>query len=154
MKERDESPIVIIVSRMISPFIMLFGAYVIAHGHYSPGGGFQGGAMLAASLLLIRLAAGSRISDLQFRRVWGTPVGIVGVFIFFGVGLVAMINGGEFLNYAHFIIPGFDGPMLRSLSILVIEVGVGLAVMGILVSIYDDLLEEDEPRELYRREDE
>ena len=147
MKERDESPIVLIVSRVLSPFIMLFGAYVIAHGHYSPGGGFQGGAMLAASLLLIRLAAGSRISDLQFKRTWSMPVGVLGVFIFFGVGLVAMFLGGEFLNYEYFFIPGVDGPMLRSLSILIIEVGVGLAVMGMLVSIYDDLLEEDERRE-------
>ncbi|MCK9230453.1 MAG: hypothetical protein M0Q23_05760 [Syntrophales bacterium] len=154
MKERDESPIVIIVSRMISPFIMMFGAYVIAHGHYGPGGGFQGGALLAASILLIRLTAGSRISELQFRRIWGTPIGVVGVSIFFGVGVICMLNGGEVLNYAHFIIPGVDGPMLRSLGILVVEVGIGLAVMGILVSIYDDLLEEDEPRELYRREDE
>jgi len=148
VKERDESPIVLIVSRVLSPFIMLFGAYVIAHGHYSPGGGFQGGAMLASSVLLIRLAAGSRISELQFKRAWGTPLGIAGVSLFFGVGLVAVLFGGQFLNHEFFhLIPGVTGPMLRSLSILVIEVGVGLAVMGILVSIYDDLLEEDERRE-------
>jgi len=147
VKERDESPIVLIVSRALSPFIMLFGAYVIAHGHYSPGGGFQGGSMLAASILLIRLAVGSRISELHFKRSWGTPLGVAGVSIFFGVGLVAMILGGELLNYDYFFIPGVTGPMLRSLSILIIEIGVGLAVMGILVSIYDDLLEEDERRE-------
>ncbi len=141
MIKRDGSPIVLIVSRALSPFIMLFGCYVIAHGHYSPGGGFQGGAMLAASLLLVRLAAGSSIAELQFKKAWGTPVGILGVVIFFGVGFVAMLLGGEFLNYEYFFIPGLTGADLRSMSILIIEIGVGLAVMGILVSIYDDLLE-------------
>lgn len=140
MKRTDDSPIVIMVSRALSPFIMLFGWYVIAHGHYSPGGGFQGGAMLAASLLLIRLSIGSNLGELQFKKVWGTPVGILGVFIFFGVGLIAMLLGGEFLNYEYFFIPSLTGAELRSMSILIIEVGVGLAVMGILVSIYDDLL--------------
>ena len=122
---------------------MLFGAYVITHGHYSPGGGFQGGAMLAAGVLLIRLTAGSRISEILFKRSWGTPAGVSGVFIFFAVGLTAMFFGGEFLNYDYFFIPTVTGPMLRSASILIIEIGVGLAVMGILVSIYDDLMEED-----------
>lgn len=141
MIKKDESPIVLIVSRALSPFIMLFGWYVIAHGHYSPGGGFQGGAMLAASILLIRLAAGTSMAELQFKKVWATPAGVIGVFIFFGAGLAAVLLGGEFLNYEYLVFPGFTGAELRSFSILIVEVGIGLAVMGFLVSIYDDLIE-------------
>lgn len=141
MNRIDESPIVLLVCRILSPFIMLFGLYVIAHGHYSPGGGFQGGAMLAASLLIIRLALGTTLSELHFKRAWGLPVGILGVSIFFSVGLISMFNGGDFLDYEYFILPWFTGAALRSMSILVIEVGVGLAVMGIIVSIYDDLMD-------------
>lgn len=141
MNKIDESPIVLIVCRVLSPFIMLFGLYVITHGHYSPGGGFQGGAMLAASLLMIRLAMGTTLSELHFKRAWGLPSGVIGVFIFFIIGIITMIMGGEFLDYEYFILPGLTGAMLRSMAILLVEVGVGLAVMGIIVSIYDDLMD-------------
>lgn len=73
MTRKEDNPIVSIVSRLVSPFIMIFALYVVFHGHYSPGGGFQGGTMLAAAVLLIRLAAGSDISQLQFKSSWGTP---------------------------------------------------------------------------------
>ncbi len=141
MRRYKYNPIIMTVSKGVSPFIMLFGLYVIFHGHYSPGGGFQGGTMLAASLLLIRLAAGFDIAQLQFRRIWGTPVGSIGVLIYFGTGFAALLSGGEFLNYAFLPFAGFTGAELRSLGILMIEIGVGLAVMAILVAIYDDLLE-------------
>jgi multicomponent Na+:H+ antiporter subunit B len=120
---------------------MLFGLYVVFHGHFSPGGGFQGGTLLAAGLLLIRLAAGFDIAQLQFRKILGTPLGSTGVLIYFGTGFLAMVSGGEFLNYGYLPFAGFTAAGLRSLGILMVEIGVGLAVMAILVAIYDDLLE-------------
>ncbi|MCI0469614.1 MAG: sodium:proton antiporter, partial [Nitrospirae bacterium] len=51
-----EDIIVKTLCRFIIPFIQLFGLYVIAHGHGSPGGGFQGGCILAASFVLILIA--------------------------------------------------------------------------------------------------
>lgn len=145
MIRKDENPIVSLVSRMVAPFIMIFALYVIFHGHYSPGGGFQGGTMLAAAVLLIRLAAGREVSQLQFPKSWGTPMGSIGVLIYFSTGFVAMLFGGEFLNY-HFLPLGYDHhhlAMHRYWGTLMVEIGVGLAVMGILVAIYDDLLEGD-----------
>lgn len=135
------NPIILMVSRMVSPFIMLFALYVIFHGHYSPGGGFQGGTILAASLLLMRLSAGREIAQLQFKSTLGTPLGSVGVLIYFGTGFWAMLSGGEFLNYRFLPFAGLTVPELRSIGILMVEIGVGLAVMAILVAIYDDLLE-------------
>jgi multicomponent Na+:H+ antiporter subunit B len=43
--------IVTTICRILIPFIQLFGLYVIAHGHHSPGGGFQGGVILGASII-------------------------------------------------------------------------------------------------------
>ncbi len=140
MTRKDDNPIVSLVSRMISPFIMIFALYVIFHGHYSPGGGFQGGTMLAAAVLLVRLAAGSELGQLQLKKSWGMPMGSIGVLIYFGTGFLAMVMGGNFLNYHHLPL-GLHPDMLRSWGILIVEVGVGVAVMGILVSIYDDILE-------------
>lgn len=127
-------------SRLLTPYIMVFGWYVIIHGHYSPGGGFQGGALLAASILLIRVAGGKQIAKLQIQEFATTPLAIIGVLIYFLTGLVAMIAGGYFLDYGQLPIPGMDAAYLRYTGILIIEVGIGLAVMAILVMIYDNLV--------------
>lgn len=140
MLRYKKNPIIVLVSRIVAPFIMLFALYVISHGHYSPGGGFQGGTILAASVLLLRLAVGSDIAQLLFKKNLGTPLGSAGVLIYFGTGFLAMLSGGEFLNY-RFLPFGLEPAELRSLGILMVEIGVGLAVMAILVAIYDDLLE-------------
>lgn len=140
MERKKDNPIVSLVSRTVSPFIMLFALYVIFHGHYSPGGGFQGGTMLAAAFILIRLSLGMEISQLQFKSSWATPLGSVGVLIYFCTGLIALLFGGNFLDYGF--IP-FSKAVAenRSMGILSIEIGVAIAVMAIIVSIYDDLLE-------------
>jgi multicomponent Na+:H+ antiporter subunit B len=119
---------------------MLFGLYVIFHGHYSPGGGFQGGTLLAASLLLIRISSGRRISRIQFRDYLTTPLAVIGVFIYFGTGLIAILAGGYFLDYGQLPLPGLDGADLRYWGILIIEFGIGLAVMAVLVSIFDNMV--------------
>lgn len=45
-----------VVARKLSPFIMLFGLYVVTYGHLSPGGGFQGGVVLASGVMLLFLS--------------------------------------------------------------------------------------------------
>ncbi len=143
MYRASTSPIVLLISRVITPYIMLFGMYVIFHGHYSPGGGFQGGTMMAASILLIRVATDEKIHQLQFKRSMAIPLGALGVFIYYSIGLVPLMLGGRFLDYGQLPIPGMDTAHIRSLGILGIEIGVGLAVMAVLVAIYDYLLEAD-----------
>lgn len=142
MKNREDNPITTLISAIVAPFILLFGMYIIVHGHYSPGGGFQGGTMLAASVILLRLVLGSEIGQLQFNSSWGTPLGSLGVLIYFGTGLAAVFFGGTFLNY-HFLPVAKEAAMKRSFGILFVEIGVGLAVMAILISIYDDLVGEE-----------
>jgi multicomponent Na+:H+ antiporter subunit B len=142
MTQKDDNPIVSLVSRAVSPFIMVYALYVIFHGHYSPGGGFQGGTMLAAAVLLVRLAAGGKVGQLQFKKSWGMPLGSVGVLIYFGTGFLALLMGGQFLDYKFLPLAG-HADVVRGWGILFVEIGVGLAVMGILVAIYDNLLEGD-----------
>jgi multicomponent Na+:H+ antiporter subunit B len=142
MKTQYESPIVLLGARLLSPYIMLFGIYVIFHGHYSPGGGFQGGALLAASVILVRLAGGSKIAELQIREFMTTPLAALGVIVYFGTGIVAMLMGSYFLDYEALPFPGdLDPAGLRYYGILVIEIGIGIAVMAILVMIYDHMVE-------------
>lgn len=140
MNRQFQSPIILLGARLLSPYIMLFGWYVIIHGHYSPGGGFQGGALLAASILLIRVAGGSKLAQLQIREFATTPLAVIGVVIYFATGLVSMAMGSYFLDYGALPIPGMEPAWLRYTGILIIEVGIGLAVMAILVMIYDNMI--------------
>jgi len=142
MKIYEDNPITTLISSIITPFIMLFGLYIIFHGHYSPGGGFQGGTILAAGIIIIRLALGSDIGQMQFSSRWGTPLGSLGVLIYFGTGLSAMFFGGRFLDYSFLPVAHIPSHQ-RSMGILFVEIGVGLAVMAILVAIYDDLMGEE-----------
>ncbi len=140
MKRHFESPIVLLGARLLSPYIMVFGWYVIFHGHYSPGGGFQGGALLAASVLLIRVAGGAHLANLQIKEWVNNPIAAVGVLIYFATGAVAVLAGGYFLDYGELPIPGVEPAWLRYIGILIIEVGIGLTVMAVLVMIYDNIV--------------
>lgn len=139
MKNQMDSPIILLGARLLSPYIMLFGLYVIFHGHYSPGGGFQGGALLASSILLVRIAGGNVVGRLQVQKVFTTPMAATGVIIYFATGLTALFLGGHFLDYSYLPNPGIEPVMLRYWGMLIIEVGIGIAVMAILIMIYDNL---------------
>ena len=135
------SPIVLLGARLLSPYIFMFGLYVIFHGHYSPGGGFQGGALLAAAILLVRVAGGEKTGQIQLKDTLMSPIGVIGVIIYFGSGIMAIIAGGNFLDYGVLPFPGVVDPAwARYIGILIIEVGIGAAVMAILVMIYDNMV--------------
>ncbi len=126
--------------RLMIPFIQLYGLYVIVHGHYSPGGGFQGGVVLGASFILLALAYDLRTSLRFMSERVNAVLGNVGVLIYTGTGLLCALLGGLFLDYSALdrILP--LGPVeWRSLGIFVVEVGVGIAVMSIMTSLFWDL---------------
>jgi multicomponent Na+:H+ antiporter subunit B len=137
---RDASPslVVRVTARTVAPLIQIFALYVLFHGHYSPGGGFQGGVMIAASVILMRLSHGSRATQRLMPTSVATRLAALGALMFLVVGAIAFRYGGEFLDYGR--IPLAEGePMRRSYGILLVELGVALACIAALVSIYDDL---------------
>lgn len=144
MKSRSDSPIIHVCARGLSPVIMIIGLYVFFHGHYSPGGGFQGGVLLAAAFLLLRMTLGSQTSQIVMPSrpsLLTIYFSAIGALIFAGTALAALLAGGNFLDYKHLPIPWFEPAYLRNYGILFIELGVTLTVMATLISIYDDLLE-------------
>jgi multicomponent Na+:H+ antiporter subunit B len=140
MIKPSKSIIVIVVSRSLARVIQLFGIYVIIHGHYSPGGGFQGGALLASGILLLRMTEGMKGSQVEFPTHIGLPLAAVGTLLFVLIGFVPMFGGGNYLDYGAMPIPGVEAVWLRYFGILAIEVGIGLAVATALVSIFDALV--------------
>ncbi|RMG43806.1 MAG: Na(+)/H(+) antiporter subunit B [Candidatus Dadabacteria bacterium] len=134
------NPILIIACRILFPAIVLFALYVIAHGHHSPGGGFQGGVILGAGFILIALAYNMHIAIVIFYPRLHRFIAALGVTIYSLVGLICLLLGGNFLDYSALskILP-VSPAEARSLGILAVEIGVGFTVMAIMFSIYADL---------------
>ena len=145
IQEPSPSLIVRVTARFVAPLIQIFALYVLFHGHYSPGGGFQGGVMFAASIILLRLSHGHRVTQRLLVTSLATRGAAIGALIFLAMGVIAMVFGGEFLDYG--MIPlADDESMRRSHGILLIEIGVAFACISALVAIYDDvLIAGDEP---------
>lgn len=135
-----ESLIIQTAVRLLVPFIQLFGLYVIVHGHYSPGGGFQGGVILGSSFVILALAFDQKASMRLMSERANAILGNAGAVIFVGVGALCAIFGGLFLDYSALDVLIPLGPIeWRSFGIFLVEVGVGLAVMSIMVSLFWDL---------------
>ena len=135
MNPEPQDTIVRTVCRLLVPFIQLFGLYVIIHGHTSPGGGFQGGVILASSFILLAIADG--IDDVHRRLSLKmlTVYMSTGVLLYAGIGVVCLLLGANYLDYG--ILPVTEP---RSVGMLVIEIGVGITVMAAVLSIFRDLL--------------
>ena len=140
MKERYENSVVEGVARLMVPFIQIFGLYVITHGHYGPGGGFQGGVILAASLMLLRLTLGEEYEHQRFPPSLAVLLATSGLLLFVLAGLLPLAWGAPYLNYAYLPMPGLLEPEARYLGILVVEIGIGMAVWGTLVTLFDHLM--------------
>lgn len=137
MTGRIDNIVIQTVCRLLIPPIQLFALYVIAHGHYSPGGGFQGGCILGASFILMVMAYDIKQAKRKMSEKLNTILSSVGVMIYAGIGTLCLILGANYLDYGilHKILPA--GPAkARALGTFGIEIGVGITVMAVMVSIF------------------
>jgi multicomponent Na+:H+ antiporter subunit B len=128
------------VARILIPFIQLYALYVIMHGHHSPGGGFQGGVILGASFILYLLTHGLEEAKTRMSELKDGLFSSFGLLIYSGIGLLCLMLGGNYLDYGELstilkVIPA----QARSLGILGVEIGVGIAVMAVMFSIFYDI---------------
>ena len=129
--------------RILIPFIQLFALYVIAHGHHSPGGGFQGGVILGASIILLAISHDLRTSVDRFREKLCGILCATGVLIYAGTGALCLLLGMNFLNYSALAPVLHVGRVAaRSDGILIVEIGVAIAVMATMIWIYDNVSSE------------
>jgi len=140
MIKQFDSVIIQSVSRYLTPLVLLFALYVIAHGHYSPGGGFQGGCILGASFILIMLAYDIDSVKQRMTEKMNTVLTGVGVLIYGGIGLICLLLGANYLDYGILteILP-VGTAKARALGTFGIEIGVGITVMAVMVSIFLNL---------------
>ena len=123
-----------VVSKLLLPYVLLFALYVQFHGDYGPGGGFQAGVIFAAGFVLYGLIFGLT----AVRRV--APARMIelviatGVLVYAGTGVLAMLMGGNFLDYDA-LNPAHPS-MGQHYGILVVELGVGMTVAAVMIAIY------------------
>ena len=121
-----EDPVLALGARVLCPVILLFGIYIILNGHLGPGGGFSGGAVMGAGLILLRNALGTErigrfFSYRTFRRT-----------VFAALSFYALSKAWSFYTGANrlpsFIPAGTPGAILSAGLILPLNIAVGLVV--------------------------
>lgn len=131
-------PILRVVTKIILPYILLFGLYVQFHGDFGPGGGFQAGVIFAAGIILYSLVFGLSAARRVVSPVMVETMISLGVLLFAGTGILTMLLGGNFLDYSvleHHVLPGFL-PHGQHLGIFLVELGVGITVTAVMVAIF------------------
>jgi len=136
LKSNDGTRDVIVetIVRLIIPPIQLFGLYVVMHGHLSPGGGFQGGVIVASTFLLFALVFGLKNIEKRFKELHRTLLDSFGVAFYAIMGLVCIIFSGNYLDYQA--IPFLSMEQMVKASIILILIALGLKVAAIVTSIF------------------
>ncbi len=122
--------------RLLFPLILVFGTYIFIHGHLTPGGGFQGGAIIASGFLLIYLGCRER----RISRVAFNLAESLGGLIFVVIGLLGLAFGDYFLS--NFLPKGTANTLFSAGIIPIIYIAIGIKVGSELASIIDNLIEE------------
>jgi multicomponent Na+:H+ antiporter subunit B len=126
-------------TRLLLPLILLFGAYVFTHGHLTPGGGFQGGAILASAMLLLLLSHPLQHFGHGLITVVESTAGAAFVII----GVLGMLLAGGFLD--NRILPlGDFGALFSAGAIPIIYTLVGLKVGAEFSSMLVNLSETED----------
>ena len=122
-----------VVAKLLIPFILLFALYVQFHGDYGPGGGFQAGVIFAAAIILYAIVFDLRSAQEAFRPGVVRILVPLGLLLYIGVGIAAIMKGGAFLDYS---VLEHDPVHGQHLGILLIELGVGTTVAGVMITIF------------------
>ncbi len=134
------SPIVKDVTRIVAAFIIIFGIYIVLHGHLTPGGGFPGGVILAAGLVLVVLAFGKNFSRRFVTERMASFWDSAGAMGFLAIALCGYLVGEFFLmRFLPFIRDDQPFKLLSApevlLANLAIAAKVGAAMFGVFVAM-------------------
>ncbi len=125
-------------ARIVFGIMMVFGVYVFTHGHLTPGGGFPGGSIIAAAILLLYVA------DNEFQakvRAFKVLEGVAGS-LYVIAGLLGLAIGGYFLQ--NFLPTGVVGDLLSAGVIPIVYILIGLKVGSELSGVIAGFATEEE----------
>lgn len=127
-----ESEVIMSTVRVVTPFVLTFGLYITFHGADSPGGGFQGGALIGVVVLMLAFAFGIDPTRNWLGTKAVTLVASLGLLIFAAIGLGSVVLGGAFLQYTLY--PLEDA---AKYGIEAVEIGgIALIVAGVIMGLF------------------
>ncbi|WP_316368907.1 MnhB domain-containing protein [Candidatus Thiodiazotropha sp. CDECU1] len=125
---------------LLFPLMMTIGFYIIFHGHLTPGGGFQGGVILAAAFFLPLLARpGARLHHKTLSLIEGFAGAS-----FILIGLLAMLEGKAFLQ--PLLVQDTLGQLISAGTLPLLYLAVGLKVGAELASLLSRLIQTEAPQ--------
>jgi len=134
------SLIVKTVTRLTVGLILLFGIYIVLHGHLSPGGGFAGGVIIALSFVHLMLAFGKDVAVSKISKNLASNLESVGALMFLSIALIGYLGGSFFMNVLekgkHFKLFS-AGTILLSNVAISLKVGVGLFAIFLALVILE-----------------
>lgn len=126
--------VVRIAAKLMIPLIMLFALYVQFHGDFGPGGGFQAGVIFGSAVFLYALIFGLKTTQQVIPVLLIRQLSAIGVLLYAGVGVVSMLGGGNYLDYGA--LDHHDPVHGQHLGILLVELGVGITVGAVMISLF------------------
>ncbi|NLL47722.1 MAG: sodium:proton antiporter [Firmicutes bacterium] len=137
-----------VLKRMIAlvlPFVTMLGLYVIFHGHLSPGGSFSGGIITGLSIIAFNLVFGTERGEEKISERLMALIESFGALWYGAMGLVGILRGASFLMNKGAGVPvGQPGSLYSGGLILLITLGVGLKVASTMVTLFLELMEEED----------
>ncbi len=138
MQHKAASEIVETATELLLPMVILFGIYVFMNGHLSPGGGFQGGAIIASGTMFLLLA----LPESHISRLMIAMIESLSGFSYVVVGVLGVIVADGFLDN-RFMSLGNYGDLFSAGAIPLIYTLVGLKVGFELSAVLDRFRKED-----------
>ena len=135
---KPASEIVETATELLLPMVILFGIYVFLNGHLSPGGGFQGGAIIASGTMFLLLA----LPESHISRLMIAIIESMSGFSYVVIGVLGMIMAGGFLDNRIMGL-GTYGSLFSAGAIPLIYIFVGLKVGFELSAVLDRFRKED-----------
>lgn len=120
----------------LSPLIVIFGVYIFTHGHLSPGGGFQGGVVIASGILLLVMANPGFVFSHKLLHFTESLSGFA--YVLMGLAGLLLIGMDSFLD-PRFMLAGLWLSLFSAGAVPVIYSLIGLKVGAELCSVIDSL---------------
>jgi len=134
------------ITRLTIGLILLFGIYIIFHGHLSPGGGFAGGVIVALSFVHMMLAFGKDVAVTKISKNLASNLESIGALMFLSVALLGFLGGTFFMNVLAKGTPFrlfSAGTILLSNISIGIKVGVGLFAIFLALVVLERAKKEE-----------
>ncbi len=131
-----ESQVIMPTVKVVAPFAFTYGLFVTFHGGGSPGGGFQGGAIMAAVVFMIAFAFGIESTRRWLANTVVVGLAVGGTLVFAGIGLTTLARGGAFLQYELLPVPIAEIDRVTYGMEAVEILGIAAIVSGVLMGLF------------------